>query len=105
MKEEIKNLRKKIDETDFEIISLLSERMRLAKEIASEKIKKNIPILQKKREKEAISKRVNFGEKLNLKPLFTEKIFLLLFRESKKIQQSMKRGSAKPPALTKGHEL
>ena len=105
MEEKIEVLRKKIDEVDLEILNLLGKRMLFAGKIAAEKKKKRLPILQKNREKEAISERVKIGKKLRLKPIFTKKLFLLLFRESKRIQHGKVKYPSMPPALTKEPDL
>jgi chorismate mutase len=91
MEEKLKYLRKRIDTVDYKILGLLAERMNIADEIAAEKKKRKLPVLQKRREKEALTGRIDFGKKLYLKPIFTKKVFALLFHESKKLQQKGRR--------------
>lgn len=48
------DLRKKIDEIDDKIIPLLLERMGISKEVAEYKVKKGLPVLNEKREREIL---------------------------------------------------
>ena len=83
MNNDLLELRARITEADNEIIEALELRMKLTEEIAEYKKEKNLPIEDKKREKEIISDR-----KLQtaLSQQFIEDLFQLIFKESKKIQ-------------------
>lgn len=54
--EDLKIYREKIDEIDSQLVALFEERMEIVLNIADYKREKNIPILNKSREKEVIEK-------------------------------------------------
>lgn len=87
------DIRKKIDLTDKKILTNLAERMQLAKDAKKLKIRANLPIEDKSREKEIINNRKNKGTKLGLSKSFVSKIFNLVIKESKRIQKKYERVS------------
>ena len=74
--------RNKIDEIDRTLMSLLDERLELVKIIGGIKKKENIPIFNKEREDEILSKTLNFK---NSK--FLTSIFSKILEESRKFQE------------------
>lgn len=80
----INNLRKKIDEIDEKIISLLERRYHLSQKILQEKIRKGIDLTDRKREKEIIE---NLKKKARNKTFsfLIEKIYPIIFDFNKKI--------------------
>ena len=75
---EIEDIRKKIDETDKEIVQLIAKRQSYAPIIAATKKKKGIPILQSKREADILSSRKSLAEASGLDPDLILKIFNLI---------------------------
>jgi len=60
--EKLHELRKRIDEIDEQIIKLLEERVRIAKEIGAIKRELNLPIRDEKREEEVFRRAGKFRE-------------------------------------------
>ena len=79
--EDLKKLRKKIDEIDKEIIKCLARRFKVARKIGELKFKKNLPLRDLKREKELLKKRKEWARKNYLSPSFIDKIFRLIIKE------------------------
>jgi len=79
---ELMRMRKEIDPLDETLMSLLNKRADLSKAIGEIKIKENLPIQNKQREKEILSKTGKFD---NSK--FVCSIFTKIIRESRKIQE------------------
>jgi len=81
------DLRKKIDKIDRKLFNLLEKRLDLCKKIAKEKIKNNFKIKDSKREKNLIKDKIrNF----NLRKEFINKIYKIIFDESKNLQKNEK---------------
>jgi len=83
----LKKLRKQVDETDNKIIELLKKRFEISKKIGKYKKQNNLSIKNKKREKHLLEKNKNKAKRHNLKPKFVKKLFKLILKESKKIQE------------------
>lgn len=83
--EELKNLRKKIDKLDFELIKILAKRIKIAEKIGYFKAKNNLPLQDLKREKLILEKRKKWASKLGLEADFMIKLFkpILAFVHSK----------------------
>ncbi len=79
---EISELRNKIDHLDDSIISLLAERINLAKEIIHLKVQSGIEIEDKNRERDII---LNLLDKHyeNINPVLIKKLFTLIFNQTK----------------------
>ncbi len=60
--ERLYELRGRIDEIDKQIIELLEERIRVAKEIGKIKKELNLPIKDEEREREVLKRAERFGE-------------------------------------------
>ena len=84
---ELEDFRKKIDSIDREVLSLLSERMALAPEIAKIKQAASEPVLQPERVAEMINSRKRSASDLGLDPDFIEQLFSLIIRESMRLQE------------------
>ncbi len=84
---ELEDFRKKIDSIDREVLSLLSERMALAPEIAKIKQAASEPVLQPERVAEMINSRKRSASDLCLDPDFIEQLFSLIIRESMRLQE------------------
>ena len=70
--------RKNIDEIDHKIISLISERLDLCREIAVYKHKENIPMMQPERVEQVKNNRKMLAKELNINPSVIEQIYSLL---------------------------
>jgi len=77
MLEQLKNYRKKIDEIDFKIISLLKEREDIVKEIAMCKLKENLPVHQPDREEEIYNRPED---------KYIKNIYKIILEESRRLQ-------------------
>ena len=87
MKNELKTFRKEIDKIDNKIAALLEKRFGVSRKIRRYKLKNNLSIEDKKREKEILApKTKNFS----LSDNFTKKLFNLIFEESKRIQRGIR---------------
>lgn len=82
----LENFRKSLEEIDQKIIEQLAKRFKLTKKIGIYKIKNNIQVLQKKREKENTEKRKEKASRFNLDEKMVEGIFKLIIKESRRQQ-------------------
>lgn len=85
--ENIKLLRKQIDEQDDKLLELLSQRFRVCREIGQYKKEHNMTILQAARYNEILEKRGAQGTLCGMSPEFTAKVFELIHEES--VRQQM----------------
>lgn len=76
--------REQIDKIDKEIIDLLEERMEVSKEIGRIKEENDLEVVDPKREKEIIRSRQRWTR---LDNRFIEKLYELIFEESRKQQR------------------
>ncbi len=81
--------RKKISSIDTEIIKLLAERRDLSKEIINLKNEKLSSIRDKPREKELLTKIVEFGKKSGLDSYFVTKVFNEIIDDSIQLQNKI----------------
>jgi len=79
---ELIRMRKEIDSIDETLMSLLNKRVGLAIAIGKVKIKENLPIQNKEREAEVLSKTQKFDNSN-----FVCSIFTKIIEESRKIQE------------------
>lgn len=85
----LEELRRRIDEIDEELVALFEERMEISRKIARYKMKSNLPITDRMREKEVIRKSLlrlkdpSLSQKL-------EKFFAILIELSKEVQEEVK---------------
>lgn len=87
MEKEIKNLRRKLDKITKELINLIAKRKKLVLELAELKKKNKMPILDRKREREALEVAKRMATEKGLNPLLIEKIIKILIEDAKKIQK------------------
>ena len=87
--ENISMLRQQIDELDEQLLSLLSKRMRISKEIGLYKKDNNMPILQSGRYTEILDRRGKMGEELDLTADFVKEIMKSIHEESVKTQMKV----------------
>ena len=80
-------LRKKIDIIDKKIISLIGQRLNVAKEIKEIKKKEKIQVTNRNREIEVMKNVNSVSASFNINEQLTEKIFRLIIKESKRIQK------------------
>ena len=85
--ENLKELRKQIDNIDEGLLELLAKRMRVSREIGIYKKEHNMPILQTPRYGEILENRSKMGETMDLNPEFVKKILTEIHEES--IRQQM----------------
>ncbi len=83
----LEQLRNEINERDDELILLLARRNKIVKQIAQYKNEKGIPITQLRREKELIKEKKEKAKELDMDSVFIEKLFRLIIKESKRVQQ------------------
>lgn len=85
-KNELSLLREKIDRLDDDILSKLSERMRISEVMGQYKKDNHVTVLQVKRWEEIIATRVAIGKALGLSEDFTRELLKLIHIESIQIQ-------------------
>jgi len=87
MNAELESFRKEIDEIDLELIKLIEKRLKICKDVGKCKLKNDISVENKQREKEVIQKLIS---KTSLDKRFVSKLFELLLDESKRLQRNLK---------------
>jgi chorismate mutase len=86
---ELERLRKKVNEIDDKIISLLGKRQSIVKLIG--KIKKNsgVKILSAARERQILKRILLNGEKKKVDLELIDRIYRVIFKNSRKVQRSV----------------
>ena len=79
-------LRRKIDDIDHDLISLLSQRMAISKRIASVKRDAHLPVYQQARWADVVSDRLHQASFLGLDPDFTKELLEKIHAESVRVQ-------------------
>ena len=87
--ENINVLRKKIDEIDEALLSILAKRMGISKEIGIYKKEHNMPILQSGRYSDILENREKQGASLGLSTTFVHEIMKAIHEESVKVQMEI----------------
>ncbi len=82
MTESLASLRKQIDEMDETLMTLLTKRMRVSREIAEYKKRHNMAVLQTTRYSEILDKRGVQGSMCGMSPEFIKKVFEAIHEES-----------------------
>ena len=82
-------LRYRIDQIDESLLGLLARRMQLSIELGEYKKANDMPILQTSRYSEIIERRAEFGETLDLDPLFVQEIMREIHEESIRRQMAV----------------
>lgn len=85
----LEDVRKKIDLIDEKILAHLAQRMRLVTKVKKIKRQENLPIEDKSREIAIVANVENKGKQLGLPVPFVSKIFNLILKESKRIQENL----------------
>lgn len=88
MNNELGDLRKKIDEIDEKMVSLLSDRQQIVEQVVAFKKARNLPIYHPAREEDLISKRRRQGDLAGLDPDFVEDLYRTIIRRSRVEQAS-----------------
>ena len=83
---DLEQIRKRIDQLDYEIAHLLTERMEITNEVAAYKKANNLPIYHPERERQVIEKVCALTEE-KYRPALAQ-IYQCIMDESKKNQQS-----------------
>lgn len=87
--ENITVLRKKIDEIDETLLTILAKRMGISKEIGVYKKEHNMPILQSGRYSDILENRAKQGESMGLSAAFVQEIMKSIHEESVKVQMEI----------------
>ena len=77
-------MRNEIDEIDVNLMELLSKRAKVVIAIGKLKLREKLPILNKVREEEILSKISKFNNSV-----FVNSIFIKILEESKKLQEEI----------------
>jgi chorismate mutase len=85
-KNELEGIRDQIDETDKELLEVLSRRLELVKKVGQYKKDRNVAIFQLERWNKIIENRPLWGEKMNLHADFVKSIYQDIHDESIRIQ-------------------
>ncbi|MFW6080415.1 MAG: bifunctional chorismate mutase/prephenate dehydrogenase [Desulfosalsimonas sp.] len=97
---ELEVLRKKIDEADEKIVSLLARRMEFVSRIVNIKKKHHLPVYHPAREEDLISARRRQGRRAGLDPDFIEELYRTILRQSRVEQTGqMREKGVKPGAV------
>ena len=83
----LENIRKELDIIDAKLIKLLAKRQAYMPFVGKYKKENNLPFNQPEREKEILKSKGKMAKDLGLDPNFVEKVFLLIFKNSKEIQK------------------
>lgn len=86
MSEDIKALRERIDYIDEEIVKLLAERVKVAKDIGRLKKEKGLPRVDAQRENEVYSRAIRLALENGLSPEDCENIFKGIVQMCRKVQ-------------------
>ena len=87
-KENISNLREKINQLDSELIKLLADRRKLSKEVILTKENSQKPIRDQQRESELLNRLIKIGKKEGLDSHFLSKVFYEIIEDSVRLQQN-----------------
>ena len=90
---DLKNIRKKIDNIDDEILLLLSARMALMESVVEYKAKNDISIFDAKREVEILQNKIQDADEKGLGEDFVRQLFQLIMNESKNVQDDIIKNS------------
>ena len=86
MEAKLRNLRKRVDKLDSKILRLLSKRMKVAKQIDGVKTEMGFGRTDRIRESEMKKMRSELAKIYKLDRKFTEEVFDLIVKESKRLQ-------------------
>ena len=83
----LEELRKQIDQIDATLLHVLSNRMKLVKEIGAFKKMKGIPPLDKKRWEQVLASKLKLAQSQGLNIIFIRKIYELIHEQALLIEQ------------------
>ncbi len=83
----LEKFRKQIDKIDCQIINLLSKRTKISKKVGDYKKKNNLKLQDKKREALIFKKIETLSKKYNINKNYINKLFKLILKHSKEIQE------------------
>jgi len=87
MEDDIKQLRKKIDATDEQILRLLSQRVKICEAIGSAKRAESLPVHDARREEEVYSRIREKAAKLRLNPIQVEAVYREIVNMCSSVQE------------------
>ncbi len=87
MTEELQDFRKRLDEIDNELISLLAKRIMIAKEIGKWKASQGLEIRDPEREAQLREKLTHLGSNMGLSQELIQDLFGRILEESRKVQE------------------
>ncbi len=87
--EDLRDLRKQIDQLDDNLLEMLSERMRVSSLIGQYKKEHNMTILQTSRFDDILTKRASQAEELGLSEIFVKEVLTTIHEESIRRQDKM----------------
>ena len=83
---ELEIIRKKLDQLDEQLMTILAERQSYLGDVARYKKAHNLPLYQPEREKQILEAKLALAKKLELDSEMVEKIFAAILESSKKTQ-------------------
>lgn len=83
----LEDLRKHIDELDYELLEVISRRLALMPMVADVKRSQNTSVNQENRERELMARMRKMAQKKEMNPDFVERIMREIITESKRIQE------------------
>jgi chorismate mutase/prephenate dehydratase len=95
-KQDISQLREKINKIDSGLIKLLSQRRELSKDVIESKVESKSPIRDKDRESELLNRLIKVGKKEGLDSHFLSKVFYEIIEDSVRLQQNIVQASLNP---------
>ena len=87
----ISYLRKRLNKIDDDILKLLSKRFKIVRQIGEIKIKENLPLRDKKREKEIIKRLSDKAKTLSLPKRMISQIYQIIFENAQKEYRKIKK--------------
>lgn len=88
---DLEELRNQVDSIDFQIVELISGRMKISDQLGDYKYRNNVAVLQMERWMEILRTRIKHGAKLGLDTDFMEKLLKLFHQESIRRQTEVMR--------------
>lgn len=88
MDEELKKLRKQIDQLDADIIKALANRMDTVQKVGELKAKHNIPPLDAKRWQQVLASKKNLAKSLNLSEKLVEDIYETIHKHALDLEKN-----------------
>lgn len=83
------DIRKDIDDIDFQILELIAKRFEIIRKVADYKKENNIPMMQNKRVEQVIERCIELGAKMNLDTRFINKIYIDIIDEACRVESEI----------------